>query len=567
MSQAGVLNAISGNPQVPILFETDGSSAVPIANTLEVVGDGSAITTDGSGNTITITFSASGLPEIPTVIHTDGSDVTPALNAFSVLGVSGITTSGAGSVLTITGSDDTPTTFTADSSFATPAANNINVVGDGSAISTSGSGDTLTITFDASGLPSIATEYATDSGSATPALNVLNILGGEGVDTSAAGSTITISGEDATDANKGIASFTAADFDVTAGAVSLEDTVVKSVAGDSGTATPSGHSFTIAGAGGITTAGLGSTITITAGASIPTTFTGDSGSATPATNNLNVFGTNGIDTSGATDTLTVSISTPGDTTPLASLRIANATYITARNGADSADLDVMALNAFDEVNIANGISGVNFGGNIKPFSDGASDCGVETIRWKDLYISGDAHIPLTANGIVLGGGTAATNSLSVTSELSDGQLLVGSTGNPPSEATLTAGGGISITNAAGSITIATIGGGFPWTVVTGTTQALAVDNGYIGNNGTGITYTLPSTAAVGSVIKITNIGAGLATIAQNASQSINVVGSTTTVGAGGSLVATQQFDSIDLVCVVEDLTFNVLSLTGSWTIV
>ena len=108
--------------------------------------------------------------------------------------------------------------------------------------------------------------------------------------------------------------------------------------------------------------------------------------------------------------------------------------------------------------------------------------------------------------------------------------------------------------------------GFPWTVVTGTTQALSVNNGYIGNNGTGITHTLPDTAAVGSCIRITNIGAGLATIAQNAGESINFVTSTTTVGVGGSLVATDQFSSIYIVCVVADSTWNVLSSTGNWTV-
>lgn len=108
---------------------------------------------------------------------------------------------------------------------------------------------------------------------------------------------------------------------------------------------------------------------------------------------------------------------------------------------------------------------------------------------------------------------------------------------------------------------------FNWIDVTASTQALAINSGYIGNRGTSITYTLPTTAAVGSIIEITNFGAGLPIIAQNAGESINYIGSTTTVGVTGSLSAVEQFASIKLVNVVADTVWNVISSTGSFTVV
>jgi hypothetical protein len=70
---------------------------------------------------------------------------------------------------------------------------------------------------------SVAETYSTDSGTVTPASSAITVSGGEGIDTSGSGSTLTIAGEDASTSNKGIASFAAAEFDVTSGAVSLKD--------------------------------------------------------------------------------------------------------------------------------------------------------------------------------------------------------------------------------------------------------------------------------------------------------------------------------------------------------
>ena len=63
----------------------------------------------------------------------------------------------------------------------------------------------------------------TDSGALTPSGHGLSILGGEGIDVTHAGTSITVAGEDASTANKGVASFADADFTVTSGAVTIKN--------------------------------------------------------------------------------------------------------------------------------------------------------------------------------------------------------------------------------------------------------------------------------------------------------------------------------------------------------
>lgn len=165
-------------------------------------------------------------------------------------------------------------------------------------------------------------------------------------------------------------------------------------------------------------------------------------------------------------------------------------------------------------------------------------------------------------------GTSLVSSGAVDFGLTNGQLLIGSTGAAATKGTLTAGGGITITNAAGSITISSGSGGFSWTTVSGSTQAMAAENGYIAANGTLTTFTLPPTAVVGDTFVVT--GNAVATgwkIAQNASQKIYIGTTVTTTGTGGSLQSTQIRDTVTIVCVATNTDFQVMSMMGNITIV
>jgi hypothetical protein len=103
--------------------------------------------------------------------------------------------------------------------------------------------------------------------------------------------------------------------------------------------------------------------------------------------------------------------------------------------------------------------------------------------------------------------------------------------------TLVGGTNITITGAPGSnsLTINSSAGTFPWTEVTGTSQMMAVNNGYIANNASQVDCTLPTTSAVGDIVEVVGKGAGGFTISQTGSQQIAFLGQTTTAGIGGSI--------------------------------
>jgi len=105
-----------------------------------------------------------------------------------------------------------------------------------------------------------------------------------------------------------------------------------------------------------------------------------------------------------------------------------------------------------------------------------------------------------------------------------------------------------------------------WSVIAVDTTAV-VNRGYFTNKSTRLIVTLPDTAAVGSVLRVSGMTAGGWRIAQNASEVIHFGKTDTTTGTGGYIESTLARDSVELICCVADNEWNVVSSIGNITIV
>jgi hypothetical protein len=121
---------------------------------------------------IYLPITASGLPgSVPTSFVTQAGTAVPVANVLNVLGAGGITTSGAGSTVTITGGSALASSFVTDSGTATPVGGVLNVVTPGGGtegVMTSGAGNTITVTV----IDTSVSGTATTVGATSTVLNV-----------------------------------------------------------------------------------------------------------------------------------------------------------------------------------------------------------------------------------------------------------------------------------------------------------------------------------------------------------------------------------------------------------
>ena len=171
----------------------------------------------------------------------------------------------------------------------------------------------------------------------------------------------------------------------------------------------------------------------------------------------------------------------------------------------------------------------------------------------------------TANRGVLT--TGASGVPVITALATDGQVIIGSTAGTPAAATLTAGAGVTITNASNSITIASSGGGFTWIDATNATYTLAEQTGYVTDRGGGVVYTLPASSVLGDVFKIVG-KLGITTITPNANQQLVIGSASGTVGVTGTAVATNVGDCINFICITAGASsvWRANNFVGNWTL-
>ena len=174
-------------------------------------------------------------------------------------------------------------------------------------------------------------------------------------------------------------------------------------------------------------------------------------------------------------------------------------------------------------------------------------------------------INLTETGIVTHDGAGGYSGSAVT----EFGLVVGSASNEVSSLPLGTSGQVLKSNGAGSPPSfqAESGGGLTWNVETGTSATMSVNNGYFANNASLITFTLPTIAAVGDIVHVIGMGAGLFKIAQNASEDISFSNVTTTSGTGGSITSLDQYASLELICSVANTNWIVKSSTSNYSII
>lgn len=113
-------------------------------------------------------------------------------------------------------------------------------------------------------------------------------------------------------------------------------------------------------------------------------------------------------------------------------------------------------------------------------------------------------------------------------------------------------------------------GDFAWLVVSGTSQTMVANRGYIATNVALTTLTLPAVATVGTTYKVAAYSSGGLKVAPGTATQILRFGTFATTPSSGYLASTNQGDSMEIVCVNDTVSgsevFFVVNSVGNITI-
>ena len=420
-------------------------------------GTGITITNDDAGDTSTVSITNTGVTadsygsasEVPVLTVNAQGQITSATTAtiftsFNIDADVGTTDNVAGGE-TLTISGDTGITTTVSN-------NSISIDLDDTAVTPNSYGSatkTVGFTVDQQGRLTAASEtnvsatlnLNADSGTSSVDVNgdsagadTLTVAGGTGISTSVLGTTVTVTGDDATTTTKGVASFNSNDFSVSSGAVSIASGGVSNtqlvnstitVSSDSGSnAIDLGDTLTVSGGTGISTSVSGDTITVT----------GDD--ATTTTKGVASFdSTDFIVTAGAVEVQTTTLGTsslnPGEIT----LTLAGLEQLDV----DNIRIDGNEISSTD----ANGTISINPDGtghvsvnssNIQDVADPVNDTDAANKRYVDavaegLHVHAPAHAYVADTLASITGGTVTysngTNGVGATLTLGTALDLAG----------------------------------------------------------------------------------------------------------------------------------------------
>lgn len=376
-------------------YPTDSGTAQPMGGDLNIVGDGN-LETSASGDTVSIAITNGTNGQL---LIGGGSDAQ-WVNLTSTGGTINIT-NGANSInieSTVDGAND----FVTDSGTATQASNTLNLLGDSNVISTTGSGDTVTVSLDngtngqvligggsdptwanltstggtvtitegansinleaSGGGSSGASQFDTDGASANEAAGIITMAGGDLITTSGSGSTVTFDLDNGTDGQLIIGS--TAGLPAYANLTSTGGTI---------TISNGSNSINLEASGG--------------GSSGASEFITDAGTANQSAGEIEILGGTNINTSGASNQVTVNV----DNSPSFSGSVTAGTGLTVTTGGitstgtttlSSLGSGVVQTNGSGVVSSSNGTNGeILIGGGSAP-------------AWANIT-SGDGSVTIT----------------------------------------------------------------------------------------------------------------------------------------------------------------------------